>query len=65
MGIADGCGHRDQLVRDQALASLEFPALLAAAQLLAGLGMQVARDSSKLTSISAMAPGDIISMLVR
>lgn len=44
MLILDVRSGGDQLVRNQALAPLEPPALLAVAQLLAGRGAQLARD---------------------
>jgi len=44
VGVADVRRGGDQLVRDQALAPLEPPALLAVAQLLARGGVQLPRD---------------------
>ena len=44
VGVAEALGGSDQLFRDQALAPLEPPALLGAAQLLAGRLLQILRD---------------------
>ena len=43
-GIADGCGHRDQFLGDNALAPLEPPGRHAVAQLLSGRGAQLLLD---------------------
>jgi hypothetical protein len=62
-GFADGCGRRDQLIGDDALAPLELPVRPTGAQLPGGLGAKLPLDLVEVLSISAMPPGDSAARL--
>jgi hypothetical protein len=63
VGIAEGGGQRDQLVRDDALAPRELPGRPAAAQLLSGSGAQLLLDLAEVGLDFGYRAGDSMAWL--